>query len=417
MRRASLFIPCLFCFVLLGCAGSELEPRGKESQTENTDLEEVGSESSSQESELPGDPDVMYQADQQEIADQVGLPCTSDADCGVPALGCGSFMRPVCAVICDDENPCPGAPCRGGFCPLCGDGFCAGPEQQNADLCPVDCAVDPEGPRERRETFTLTNPRSGVELHGEIFFPADASAENQYPGVVLVPGGIGSGQGFILSGATAALASRGIISVIFDLDGRGKSGGVEDQCGADHQAGVNAMIEHLAQVPEVAAGRLGVASKSFGITCASGALSTFRETTSARFLVDFEGPANRDDTAGCDGSGLGHLDPLEHPCDDEDWWQFREASENIKRVRVPYLRLQKIKDHAQPDNAHAVLMINSATNTTHGGDGESPWTLINDGSMNTPNAVYDAGEIPQWLESCEVDCRVGAIERMLARLP
>ena len=42
---------------------------------------------------------------------------------------------------------------------------------------------------------------------------------------------------------------------------------------------------------------------------ASGVLSRYPDLP-IKFLSDYEGPANRDDTAGCDGSGLGHLDEV-----------------------------------------------------------------------------------------------------------
>jgi hypothetical protein len=60
---------------------------------------------------------------------------------------------------------------------------------------------------------------------------------------------------------------------------------------------------------------------------------------------------------------------------------------------VPYQRLQSREDHVQPDNDHAVLMIANATAAEYGGNGQSPWTRLNDFE---PNTVYTAGNPPRW---------------------
>ena len=102
------------------------------------------------------------------------------------------------------------------------------------------------------------------------------------------------------------------------------------------------------------------------------------------FLIDWEGPANRNDTGGCDSSGTGHLQDVAS-CTDEAFWAQREASTFISQIRVPYQRIQSEKDHVQPDNAHAILMVNNAVN------GGVPWVRLND---YPPNQTYDPNAPP-----------------------
>jgi hypothetical protein len=178
------------------------------------------------------------------------------------------------------------------------------------------------------------------------------------------------------------------VLVVFDPDGRGRSEGVEDQNGFTHQDGLAEVIRFAATLPEVDGAQIGLVSWSYGITMASGALARHPDLP-VRFLIDWEGPANRDDTGGCGEDAVGHLQG--HPCDDEDFWREREASIFALDLRVPYQRLQTEKDHAQPDQEHTVLMINNATAEEYGGHGKAPWTRLNDAE---PNTVYTVDALP-----------------------
>jgi len=136
---------------------------------------------------------------------------------------------------------------------------------------------------------------------------------------------------------------------------------------------------------------------------ASGALARYPDLP-VLFLIDWEGPANRDDTGGCDADKLGHLQ--EHDCCDHAFWRQREAARFALEMRVPYLRLQSEADHVQPDNAHAFLMVNSATAKEFGGDGRSVWTRLND---LPPNQVYDPNQPPKLI----AEERSGLIDQMM----
>ena len=296
----------------------------------------------------------------------------------------------------------------------CGDGICDPRERREPALCPADCASATSG---RVEEIHVMNPSSGVSLYGHLHLPADASTTKQYPAVVLVPGGTGSGDGFDATGLASRFVDQGIIALHFDLDGRGQSAGTEDQCGTIHQDGLEAVGAYLASRAEVRVGGVGLLSQSFGVTCATGTLARHKDKKTFLFLVDFEGPADRNDTGHCDASNTGHIT---HDCQDDAWWSAREAATSVKSIIVPYLRVQTGKDHAQPDNSHAILMINSATSGQFGGGGVSPWTLVNDETLNQPNRVYSAAAPPKWLAAggapdFKTQKSVESVEAMLER--
>ena len=274
--------------------------------------------------------------------------------------------------------------------PLCGDNICDGPE--NAYICSADCAsgdsqlpvsssapADTEAPptdaaptaAEREESFTVTNPTSGSQLLVRIFRPPDWNGEGN-PTLVLVPGGTGFSADFIRPPRNTVLdlAVEGYTVVVFDPDGRGQSEGIEDQNGFAQQDGLAAIIRSLEGAAGVDTDRIGLLSFSFGVTMAAGVLARHPDL-SVRFLMDWEGPANRNDTGGCDADLLGHLTG-EVACDDEEFWTEREALTFISELNVPYQRLQSEKDHVQPDNDHAILMVNAAVG------GGVPWVRLND---------------------------------------
>lgn len=230
-------------------------------------------------------------------------------------------------------------------------------------------------------TYWVTNPTTNARLYVRVSAPQDAS--KKYPALVLVPGGIGDGNAFV-DDATR-MASMGIVAVTFDPDGRGKSEGKEDYDGHKQQDGLAAIIRFTATLPNVDASKIGVATYSYGITMGSGVLARYPDLP-VKFLMDWEGPADRNYTSGCqraDGRG----DKIKwQPCSDDAWWSEREAVNFIGKLRVPYQRIQSEKDHVQPNNAHAVDMINAAIK------GGVPWVRLND---YPPNQTYDPKAPPQ----------------------
>jgi pimeloyl-ACP methyl ester carboxylesterase len=304
----------------------------------------------------------------------------------------------------------------------CGDGVCDGPEDPT--ICPQDCAppvleatathhlrpttpplptpesgrdAPPSPPGFERvsfesgpdpNTYWVVNPTSGVKLWVEVIHPSEWSGA-PLPTLVLVPGGTDDSSAFTDGRQSGQhLADDGYVVVAFDADGRGRSSGAEDQCGYIHQDGLVAVLHFAALLPEVDPKRIALSSYSYGVTMCTGALARHPDVP-VLFYIDWEGPANRDDTGGCDEDHTGHLQG--HPCDDEEFWREREASAFATRIRVPYQRLQTASDHAQPDVDHALLMIANATDFRYGGHGVAPWTRLNDVE---PNTVYTAARPP-----------------------
>lgn len=241
------------------------------------------------------------------------------------------------------------------------------------------------------DRYWVVNPTSRAALLVQVVHPATYTNE-RIPALVLVPGGRGDSSGFLKatpSGCEAQeLADRGFVVLVFDPDGRGASEGVEDDNGYVHQDGLAEVIRFAAALPEVDALRMGLVSYSYGVTMAAGALARHPDLP-VLFYIDWEGPANRDDTGGCDADTLGHLQG--HPCDDEAFWSEREASTFILSIAVPYQRLQSRVDHVQPDIDHALVLLANATSEEYGGHGHSPWTRMND---LPPNRVYTVANPP-----------------------
>ncbi len=275
----------------------------------------------------------------------------------------------------------------GGSEKRCGDGACDGPE--NATNCPEDCLAGEEG------VHWVTNPTGGARLFVKVIHPQDWSGE-LLPTLVLVPGGSGdSGDLLDLPGKTKALTDAGFAIVVFDPDGRGRSEGDENDNGYIHQDGLAEIIRYVAGLPGVNEAQIGLVSYSYGVTMAAGALARHPDLP-VHFFIDWEGPANRNDTGGCDDAKTGHLQG--HPCDDEEFWREREAAAFALQLTLPYQRLQSERDHAQPDNEHALLMIANATAQVYGGHGKAPWTRLND---LDPNTVYSADAPPPMIPEGE----------------
>lgn len=255
-------------------------------------------------------------------------------------------------------------------------------------------ALAQEGARE----LEVVNPTSGAKLWAKVVAPRDASAEKKYPAVVIVSGGLGFGSQDRSPMALDA-ASKGLIVVHFDPDGRGKSEGTEDYGGKIQQDGLLAVIRAVRKLEFVES--VGIVSLSLGIAMAAGVLGRYPDEPIS-FYIDWEGPADRfyitkfDKVFDRDAKVFGG-----HRTSDEEWWKEREAVRFAPAFRCPYLRIQTQKDHVHgPDFGHALLMIEAATSQKHGGKGRSPWTRVN-GAENEPNTVYTKERPPKLLEARE----------------
>ncbi|MBC7259769.1 MAG: hypothetical protein H5T65_11025, partial [Chloroflexi bacterium] len=232
-------------------------------------------------------------------------------------------------------------------------------------------------------TYWVTNPASNARLYVQIVRPQNASGP--LPALVLIPGGTDYGGALLRTGKAQALADAGFVIVLFDPDGRGRSEGEENLNGHIHQDGLAAVIRFAAALPDVDASRIGLVTYSYGITMGSGALARHPDLP-VRFLIDWEGPANRRYTT---GDCRGQVGRIRWPsCSDDAFWSEREAATFIAQIRVPYQRIQSERDHAQPVVTHAVEMVNAAV------AGGVPWVRLND---NPPNQTYDPAAPPRML--------------------
>lgn len=226
-------------------------------------------------------------------------------------------------------------------------------------------------------TDWVTNPTSQSQL---AVYHATPVGDGPFPALVLVPGGTKEGSRTLRPPEWAEFVKAGFAIVTLDPDGRGQSSGEEDFNGHIHQDGLAAVIDWAAARPEIDGGRIGVVSFSYGVTMAVGALS--RHSTPAKFLIDWEGPASRTYTAGCNGRQLrGGGSDRWKACDDEAFWGEREAASMVSNLTIPYHRVQFTEDHAQPDAESALTMVRAARS------GGVPWTRVNN---EAPDKAIDA---------------------------
>lgn len=233
-------------------------------------------------------------------------------------------------------------------------------------------------------TYWVTNPTSNVKLFVKVRYPTswDGSA---LPVVVLVPGSTGDSDNFgdETTSSSGLIADEGFLVITFDPDGRGQSLGSENQNGYIQQDGLAAVLRFAAVVNDADADKIGLVTFSFGITMGSGTLARYSDL-SVKYLIDWEGPSDRNETGGCDSDSTGHLNGL-ISCDDESFWSEREAKTFIALVTIPYQRLQTKTDHAQPDYDHTLKMVNAAV------DGLAPWVRLNEES---PDQTYTKSTLP-----------------------
>jgi hypothetical protein len=243
------------------------------------------------------------------------------------------------------------------------------------------------------DSFFVRNPATGLQLFVHVHRPTLTSAD-PVPAVVLVPDGILPGSYFDSTGLADLIAANGFAVMHFDVDGRGRSDVFpEDYCGRVNQEGLKACIEALAGLSYVDTARIGILTEGYGITLAVGMLAGPATPPPVRFLVDFEGPADRYQSCIDSGGAV----PV--PVIDDSFWQVREAVRYMSRVACHYLRVQTAEDHNPHirDNRHCIALIDSATSGGLLDHGISPWTRVNDSAMNEPNRFYTVEDPPVWI--------------------
>ncbi len=165
------------------------------------------------------------------------------------------------------------------------------------------------------------------------------------------------------------IARLGYVVLAYDPAGRGDSWGEDDFGGPEHADDLRVAVRALrarADVRDVA-----VLSLSLGLAAPCAALATWPEEIDARWLLDWEGPSDREVIT----SGGKRMGPaMGHTLEDDTYWHPREAVRHVGALRCGYVRLQAVPDHAQPAEVrHAQRMIHAAAASAH-----LPWFQMND---------------------------------------
>jgi len=227
-------------------------------------------------------------------------------------------------------------------------------------------ALTPGPPLVRTELRLLS--AAGYPLAACITRPAGDAV---LPGVVLsaaIHHGLREAASFTSAVTTDEVARLGYAVLAFDPAGRGESWGEEDFGGPEHQDDLRVAILALLGAPRVR--DVGVLALSYGIVAAVGALTRYADELPVRWLLDWEGPSDREIAT----TGGTRLAPAAgHSLDDDDYWHPREPARHVAGLRCGYLRLQAWPDHAQPGEVrHAERMVRAAAS------GALPWFQIND---------------------------------------
>lgn len=219
---------------------------------------------------------------------------------------------------------------------------------------------------ERQELRLLS--AAGYPLAARIVRPTGAGP---LPGVVVSPA-IHQGRAeldtFVSAATAAEIAALGYAVLTFDPAGRGESWGEEDFGGPEHQDDLRVAIHALREAPGVDG--VGVVALSLGIVAAAGALVRYADELPVRWLVDWEGPSDREIVT---TGGTILVPAAGHALTDEDYWRPREAVRHVGRLRCGYVRLQAWPDHAQGRDVRAAeRMLRAAA------AGGLPWFQLND---------------------------------------
>lgn len=221
-----------------------------------------------------------------------------------------------------------------------------------------------------RETLRLVST-AGYQIAVRIDRPA---GEGRWPAMLLCPGTCDPGtvfDGWSQPLNARELASAGYVVATFDPAGRGESWGEEDYGGLEHQDNVRHVVKHLAEHDSVDTARIGVVSISLGLAMACGALARYGEELPVAWLMDWEGPCDREIiTVG----GTLMAPAMGHSLKDEVYWEPREAVRHVGQMRCGYVRIQASIDHAQPGEfRHAERMLAAAAASE-----TLPWYQVND---------------------------------------
>lgn len=248
---------------------------------------------------------------------------------------------------------------------------------------------------------------SGNQIFVQYYSPIHCTKDTPCPGLVLVPDKLNAGvDEFSCCGAKLA-AALDLTVITYNPPGRGvegeKSTGEEDYGGRDGQDMLKDVANAMRKRLFVDQTNFGIVSLGNGVADASGALARFHATSLdfVGYYIDIEGPTNRcfitqspffvsdegwyinadvpgvsttrcdfdfnkrslkfpagtsSDGKGTDGTPNSYICHQNAPiiketgnlCDEDLWWNEREAKHYLQKLDLPYLRLQFKYDHEQP---------------------------------------------------------------------
>ncbi len=223
------------------------------------------------------------------------------------------------------------------------------------------------------ETSELTLlSRGGYRIAVRVHQP---SAMGACPAVLVVPGSNDAGSifhGWTQPVNALEIAGMGVTTMDFDPAGRGLSWGPEDYGGEEHQDNVALCLRELRE--RFAPPTLGVVSISLGLSMAAGALARCDEEYGVDWLLDWEGPSDREIiTAG----GRNLAPAMGRSLDDEAYWRLREPVHHVAAMSCGFVRIQSAVDHAQPGEfRHATRLIQAAAS------GKPAWFRLNNHLRN-----------------------------------
>lgn len=270
---------------------------------------------------------------------------------------------------------------------------CESDEEQQMELVSEEVQIDTnveysfvdsstykvEGAEITQSNYWIKNPTTGNWLEASVYQPTDMSQE--YPGVVLVPGGDAGMENFLHPydgprgdkevDIAEKFASEGFSVLIFSADGRGNSEGTKNSNGYKDQDALYEMYNFLVDYNNVDTEKMGVVSYSFGIVMATGMLGRYQ--LDLLYYIEWEGPFNKYGT-----------DEGEYPASQG---VERELSQFFPYFEVDhFLMVQTEKDHVQDTNQHTVDINNMAIKYLD-------WVRVN-GPENEVNAEYTVDTIP-----------------------
>ena len=194
----------------------------------------------------------------------------------------------------------------------------------------------------------------------------------RFPGLVISPAirqGLAGLEDWRSPVTPEEIARLGYVVLAYDPAGRGESWGEDDFGGPEHADDLRVAVRALRARGDVR--DVAVLSLSLGLAAACAALATWPDEIDARWLLDWEGPCDREIIT----SGGKRMAPaMGHALEDDTYWHPREAVRHVGGLRCGYVRLQAVPDHAQPAEVrHAHRMIHAAAASA-----TVPWFQLND---------------------------------------